>query len=188
MAKKKEKKEEKVPVEIKRFAGPPWHPRWGDMLRRMDEDFEDFQRWMDRSFWRPGAWLMSRPWRRREWLRGWPERPLFEIREPLVDIKDTGKEIVVEAEMAGIPKENIDISLTEDSIEISGEMESKEEEEEEGYYRHERSYKTCLRQMPLPAEVIPNKARARLEGGILRIDIPKKKPTPKRKGHRVKIE
>ncbi|MFQ6107465.1 MAG: Hsp20/alpha crystallin family protein [Thermoplasmata archaeon] len=184
--KKKEKKEEKLPVKIRKYVVPPRSPRWGDVLRRTDEDFEDFWTRMERDFWEPGAWGM-RPWGRR-WPQRWPETPLFDIREPLVDIRDTGREIVVEAEMAGIPKENIDINLTEDSIEIRGETELREEEEDEGYYRRERSYSTCFRQMPLPAEVIPDKAKATLEGGILRIDIPKKKPTPKKKGHKVRIK
>lgn len=188
MAKKKEKKGEKVPVKSRKLATqPPWAQRFDEMLRRMDEEFEDMRDWAGRGPWWPGLWELPRPWQMRRFL-GLKDMPLFDVKRPLVDIRDTGKDIVVEAEMAGIPKKNIDINLTEDSIEIRGEVESKEEEEEEGYYRRERSYSTCFRRMPLPAEVIPDKATAKLEGGILHIDIPKKKPSPERKGHKVRIK
>jgi HSP20 family protein len=75
-----------------------------------------------------------------------------------------------------------------DSIEICGEMKTEEKEEKEGYYRQERSYSTCYRQTPLPAEIIPGKADATLENGILHIKLPKKVPTSEVETHTVKIK
>lgn len=180
---KKEKKTEKAEKLIVREPSL-WHPL--GMARRLDEDLEEFRRNIERSFFWSGSL------RRQMLLRApnfhWPEIDWTETRMPLVDIKDTGKELVLEAEMPGIPKENIDIKVTENSIEICGEVKTVEKEEEEGYYRHERSYSRCFRQMPLPTEVIPDKADATLKEGILHIKIPKKKATSKEKGHTIKIK
>lgn len=183
MAKKKKKKEEKVPTRTGALARrrPRYLHPW-DIMRRLDEEFESFRKDLERSIWWPGRWRLSS-------LAEWPETSWPEVREPLVDVRDTGKDIVVEAEMAGIPRENIDVRVTEDSVEISGDMETAEEKEEEGgYYHQERSFARCYRRMPLPTEVIPEKADAKLTEGILRIKIPKKTPTPKAKGYKVKIE
>jgi HSP20 family protein len=106
----------------------------------------------------------------------------------IMDIKDTGEELLIEAEMPGIPKENIDIQLTENSIEICGEIREEVKKDQEGYIRQERSYTTCQRQMPLPAEIVPDKADATLADGILHIKLPKKKPTPKEKTHTLKVK
>lgn len=192
MAKKKGKtskgtKKEKKTEKVKKIAVREpflWHPT--DITRRLDEDFEELRRNIERSFLWPGEWRRPTLMRLPEFR--WPEIDWSETRMPLMDIKDTGKELVLEAEMPGIPKENIDIQVTENAIEICGETKTVEKEEEEGYYRHERSYSKCFRQMPLPAEVIPEKADATLKEGILHIKIPKKKPTVKAKGHSIKIK
>lgn len=187
MAKKKGKKDEGIKKETK--SGKPeklavkepalWKPM--DIMRSLDEEFEEFRRNIERSLWWPTRWGAP------IWMR-WPEIDWAATRQPLMDIKDTGNELVIEAEMPGIPKENIDIQLTENSIEICGEVKSEEKEEKKGYYRQERSYSTCYRQMPLPAEIIPSKAEATLEDGILHIKIPKKKPTTKEKAHKVNVK
>lgn len=196
MAKKKgktgrgTKKERKTEKAEKLAVQEPflWHPM--DVMRRLDEEFEEFKRNIEGSLWWSAGWrrpaLMRLP-KLRSAIR-WPEVDWTETRMPLVDIKDTGKELVLEAEMPGIPKEDIDIQVTENSIEICGEVKTEKKEEEKGYYRQERSYSKCFRQMPLPAEVIPNKADATLKDGVLHIKIPKKKPTPKVKTHKIKIK
>jgi HSP20 family protein len=155
-----------------------WQPF--DIMRRMDQEFEDFRRNIERSLWWPSTWSRGSMFR-------WPEFRTLDIKQPLIDIKDTGTELIVEAELPGIPKENIDIQVTENSIEICGEVKSLEEKEKEGYYRQERSYSTCYRQTPLPDEVIPSKADATMENGILKVKIPKKKPIKDTKAHSVKV-
>ncbi|UCG68421.1 MAG: Hsp20/alpha crystallin family protein [Thermoplasmata archaeon] len=160
--------------------------RTQDMLRSFDEEIETFRRNLERSLWWPqsriGSTLLAWP----EYY--WPKLEWTDIKSPLMDIKDTGRELIIEAEMPRIPKENIDIQLTGNSIEICGELKTKEKEEDEGYYRQERSYTTCFRQVPLPGEAIPGKADATLEDGILHIKIPKKKSTPREKVHSVKVK
>ncbi|UCE36151.1 MAG: Hsp20/alpha crystallin family protein [Thermoplasmata archaeon] len=177
-SKKEEKSKKLIPREPSRSHSP-------DKLRSFDQELEEFRRNIDRALWWPRTRIGST-------LLNWPDFYLpkldwAETRQPLIDIKDTGKELVIEAEMPGIPKENIDIQLTENSIEICGEMKSVEEEEE-GYFHQERRFTTCYRNMPLPTEVIPNMADATLEDGILYITLPKKKPISKEKTHSVKVK
>lgn len=191
MTKKKEKtgkasKKEKMPEKSEKIEvqeSSSWLPL--DIMQSLDEEFDEFRRNIER-------WLRKRRSRIRSTMLTWPEYywPKLEwagIRQPLMDIKDTGKELVIEAEMPGIPKENIEIQLTEKSIEICGGVKS-EETEGNGYHRRERSYSTCYRRVPLPADVIPTKADATLEHGILHIKLLKKKPATKEKVHAVKIK
>ena len=155
------------------------------IMRDLDNAFDEFRRDIMHSL----RW----PLLRRHTLLNWPDNywPKMEwarMREPLVDIRDNGKEIVVDAEMPGIPKENIDIQVSANSIEICGELHSENEMEEEGYLQRERSFSTCYRQMPLPAEVIPDGADAIYKDGMLRVRLPKKDSSPAEKVRKIKIK
>lgn len=181
-----EKKEKKPEESAKLTLQQPtmvWNPF--DMVRRFDEEFEDFRRDIEQSFWGPSFMTRPRLFSLPNFI--FPEARFPEVKQMLMDIKDTGKEFVVEAEMPGIPKENIDIELTEDGIVVCGNVECKEEDEEEGYYKQERSYSKCFRQIPLPEEIIPSKADAKIEDGILKIVLPKKNPIQEPKTHKLKV-
>ena len=110
------------------------------------------------------------------------------VRQPLLDIEDTGKNLEIRAEIPGIPKENIDIKLTEDHIEISAKAQQDKEETGRNYYHRERSFHSFYRSVPLPTEVNQTKADAKLEDGILKITVPKRVITKEEKTHRVKIK
>ncbi len=101
------------------------------------------------------------------------------VREPLVDVIDKGDALQVVAELPGVEKKDIRISVAEDSISISTEQREavKELSEKEGYYYHERSYSKFFRQIPLPATVVPEKATAEHKNGILEVTLPKKVPS-----------
>lgn len=177
--KQREKKKELVVREAS-SAGFP-----AATMRDLDNAFDEFRRDIVRSL----GW----PLLRRHSLFNWPENywPKLEwvrMRKPLVDIRDNGKEIIVDVEMPGIPKENIDIQVSANSIEICGELHSENEMEEEGYLRRERSFSTCYRQMPLPTEVIPDGVDAIYEDGMLRVRLPKKDPSPSEKPRKIKIK
>jgi HSP20 family protein len=65
---------------------------------------------------------------------------------------------------------------TDDSIEISGEQSEEESTEDTGhnYIYNERSYKSFYRSIPIAEEILPSKITARMNNGILQIEIPKK--------------
>ncbi|MEW5760109.1 MAG: Hsp20/alpha crystallin family protein [Candidatus Thermoplasmatota archaeon] len=95
------------------------------------------------------------------------------IREPLVDVIDREKEIVVRAEIPGFDKDSIDIKVGKDSVEIKCERKEEVKEKDVGYIRKEREFSTLYRSIPLPVATLPEKAKAELSNGILEIFIPK---------------
>ena len=105
-----------------------------------------------------------------------------------MDLIDTGKEFQVHAEVPGIPKDKIDITVTKDSIEISAKTEVERKEEEKGFVVKERGYSEIYRKQSFPEEVLPEKAEATVKNGVLEIKIPKKSPTPEIKKHKLSIK
>jgi len=96
-----------------------------------------------------------------------------EVFVPKVDVKDEDKDIIVSAELPGMDQKDIDVTVTNDSVRISGEKKQEEEEEKKGYYRHETSYGSFERVIDLPAEVDESKAEAEFSKGVLTIKLPK---------------
>ncbi|MEC4684398.1 MAG: Hsp20/alpha crystallin family protein [Nitrospirota bacterium] len=142
--------------------------------------FEEVERWFEDVFRRPFS-LLGPSWLPR--LR-FPE--LEEI-APVVDIFEEGDNVVVKAELPGIKKEDVDVSLTDNSITISGEKKKEEKVEKKNYYRLERSYGSFTRTFRLPAEVQSDKAKAKFKDGILEIKVPKTEEAKKRE-KKVKVE
>lgn len=112
------------------------------------------------------------------------------IREPLVDIMDKGKHLLLVAEMPGVDKKDIKINVTEDSVSIGAEQKHsvKEEKKKEGYFYKERGYKRYFRQVSLPSIVIPSKSVAEYKNGVLELKLPKKKPVKKENSIDLKVK
>jgi len=92
---------------------------------------------------------------------------------PMVDVKEEDKEILLSAELPGMDQKDIDVTVTKDSVRISGEKKQEEEKEEKGYYRHETSYGSFERIIDLPTEVDQDRAEAEFRNGVLTIKLPK---------------
>lgn len=123
----------------------------------------------------------SRPWLRAPRWEGLPELRLpFEGRMPRLDVVDRDNEVVVRAELPGVRREDIEISLTGDLLTIKGETKREEKEEKGDYYRCETSHGSFSRTVSLPAEVNEAGARARLRDGILELTLPKVEKAKKR--------
>lgn len=111
---------------------------------------------------------------------------LFKGGEPKVDIIQSDRDVIVKADVPGVKKEDISVTVTEDTISIRGEVKSDYEEKKENYFHSERFFGTYSRTLPLPTLVAADKATAKFEDGVLTITIPKAgKPT---RGHVVDIE
>jgi len=98
---------------------------------------------------------------------------------PLVDIFDSEKAIIINAELPGVTKENITLDIKENILTLKGERKSGAEVQKENYYRMERCFGTFERSFTLPASVDPGKIKANFKDGVLTIEIPKpdeKKP------------
>lgn len=92
---------------------------------------------------------------------------------PSVDIMDTGKEVVVTAELPGVDEDNIDVSITKDTLTIKGEKKGEKEEKGRDFHLVERSYGSFLRTIPLPVDVETEKVGATFKKGVLTIKLPK---------------
>jgi HSP20 family protein len=122
----------------------------------------------------------------RGWMRpfGW-DNPLWnemartmDVRVPSVDVIDREEEIVVRAEIPGVDKENLEVSLSDDRLTIKGSTRQEKEEKEAGEYtRREMSRGSFTRVVTLPANVDGEKARASFKDGVLEMTMPKLKPS-----------
>ena len=149
----------------------PWNFGW----------FEDMDRWFDN---------VRRTFEDRFWggpLARWTgsDAP---VREPLVDLIDKGSEYVVRAEVPGVSKEDVDLTVTQDGIEIRAQTKRSREEDEKDYYYSERTYQSLRRVLGFPEEVKADLASATLKDGLLEVRVPKKQPTPESKPVKVPVE
>ena len=94
---------------------------------------------------------------------------------PKLDISEGRKNITVKAEIPGIEAKDFDISIDGRRLNIRGEKKQEQTEQEETYFRVERSYGYFNRTIELPAEVDPNKVDASYKKGILKIKLRKTK-------------
>ena len=157
MIRRKDKKTEIVPKE---YWAPTTNPM--TLLQDMDRLFGEFRMEWESTFLSP------------------TRRSADIIRQPILDLADNGKEYVITAELPGITKEDLNVKLTENSVEISSEKRSEVSEEKEGYIRRERLYSNFYRSIPLPEAIITGKADAELKEGVLTVKLPKAKPEEKR--------
>lgn len=101
----------------------------------------------------------------------------LETRLPLCDMEDLGDKYEVTLEAPGIPKDKINVKAGTNYIDISGENEKKTEEKRKNYLYNERSYSSLRRRISTPEEIDPSKIDAKMENGVLLIQVPKKTPT-----------
>jgi HSP20 family protein len=130
--------------------------------------YDDMERLFD-NFFRRG-WM--RPWRG-EWPALGEFNRAFESRLPRVDVIDRDGEVVVKAELPGVDKKDIDVSMTEDAVTIKGSTRHEEKQEKGDYYRCEISRGEFSRTVALPAAVDTAKAKADFKDGMLELVIPK---------------
>ncbi|MFZ5907079.1 MAG: Hsp20/alpha crystallin family protein [Nitrospirota bacterium] len=108
---------------------------------------------------------------RRRWPIFRPEE--WEEISTSVDVYEDDGNIVVEAEMPGMKKDDIDVTVTDHTIRISGEKKREEKFEKKDYYWEERSYGIFVRSFQLTSEVDTDKVDAKFKDGVLEIKIPK---------------
>lgn len=90
-----------------------------------------------------------------------------------VDMYETDDAIVVRAVVPGVKPEDLDVSVTGDTLTIKGETRAEEEVKEENYIRRERRYGSFCRSLLVPIPVVADKAEAEFENGVLTLTLPK---------------
>jgi HSP20 family protein len=141
-------------------ANPPANP-FGSLQREIDRLFEDFTRGMD--------------------VLGQAQVNLV----PSMDVVENDKEIVITAEMPGLERKDVEISLEDDVLIIRGEKKVESEQGDKNtqadksgnggknYHLSERSYGVFYRVLQMPSGVDPSKIRATMSNGVLKVTIPK---------------
>lgn len=92
---------------------------------------------------------------------------------PCLDVEEEADQFVVQAELPGMRKEEIKVSVTGDTLTISGERKREAEEKGKTFHRLERSYGRFSRSVTLPGEVEVDKVKAKYENGVLTLTLPK---------------
>jgi len=100
---------------------------------------------------------------------------------PSVDIFEDGDEVVVKADIPGVKKDDLDVTITENSLTISGERKQEKKIKEKDFHRIERSYGSFSRSFRLPENVNGAKAKAEFKDGVLEVRLPKTKGSKQKK-------
>lgn len=103
---------------------------------------------------------------------------------PAVDIREEEDKYVVSADIPGVDPKDIEVTVDNNVLTISGKRESEKREEREGYRRVERSSGRFFRRFVLPETVDDSKVSAKSDKGVLNITIPK---SEKQKAKRIKV-
>ncbi len=164
--------------EAEHFPKPSEEERRGEVTRatpmRAVNPFEEMDRLFESFF--PRSWMRPFRWERPSWAE-------LTGAFPRVDVIDRDADILLRAEVPGIRKEDLDITTTENTITIKGECKMSEEKGE--YYRSEIAYGAFSRTIALPSDIDASKAKAKFDGGILEMTLPK---VEKSKRHTIKVE
>lgn len=140
--------------------------------------------------WKPYFWDIDKFFED-EWT-DWPDLKLsrsLNQKVPKMDIYEEGGNLVAEIELPGIDVKDINVEVEDNYLKVEAKKEEKKEEKEKGYYRKELSKGYLRRFVPLPFNVVKDKAEAEYKDGILKVIIPKEKAKKEeKKGIKVKIK
>jgi len=101
-------------------------------------------------------------------------------RVPSLDVIDRDADILVRAEIPGVDKKDLNVSITDNLLTIKGQSSSEKKEEKGDYHRHEISKSSFARSVTLPGSVDSSKTIANLKDGILEITLPKVESSKRR--------
>ena len=133
---------------------------------------------------------MFSPFYHNDWLVTFPsERSLSKSKEhrvdnimkPLqpvmnLDLVEHEADFFVHAELPGVNKEDVDITIDKGVLTISAKKENKHEEKSSTVHHMERCFGTVQRSIRLPKKVVPGDVRASFENGVLEVTLPKQPP------------
>lgn len=145
--------------------------RSSDFMQDFDRIWDRFRRDFENTLW-PSE---------RVFTRAFSMLPTPAIRAPHVDLEDRGKDFLLRAEMPGFRKEDIEIQVTDDSVEIQAAVGWKYDDKTKNYICKERECESFYRTVGLPEEIKADAVEANLKDGVLELVLPKKTPKQKRK-------
>jgi len=169
------KKENKLTVRPSQKKGELTNLRPVDLWSEMDRMFDNFRTNFDDLFWPLST-------------RTHPLSTLTQQRTPPMDIADLGDHYEMRLEMPGIPKDNINIEVTPNSIEVSAQYDEQKEDSDKNWLRRECSSMSFYRSLELPEELKTDNIEAEFKDGILSVHLPKVEPKPEHKAKKVSIK
>jgi HSP20 family protein len=90
-----------------------------------------------------------------------------------VEIAESNGDVTVKVQVPGVEKDQLNLSITDDTLTVRGEVRKEEKEEKKNFYRREIRYGAFQRLIALPTEVEAAKATAQLKNGVLTVKLPK---------------
>lgn len=171
----KKKKENKLTVKPSEDRREITSLRPMDLWSEMDKLFDGFRTDFDDLFWPFGQ-------------RNYPITSMTQRRTPPMDVADLGDHYEMRVEMPGIPKEDINIEVTSNTIEISAKHEERTEDKEKSWLKRETTSMSYYRAVELPEELKTENIDAELKDGILTVNLPKVEPKPADKPKKIEIK
>ena len=159
----------KKPVKKESKIAPSWLSSWTDI----DKSIENLRRDMEKAF-------SSFPTLH---MPSFPNMP-----HASCDVIDEGKQFRVKMDVPGVKKNEINLNVTDNSLEVSAQHKEESEEKKKNYLRKERSNVSYYRTLPLTENVISGKVKAKLTDGVLDITLPKSKPTKQQSKKSVSVQ
>jgi HSP20 family protein len=155
----------KVPKKSTGIA-PLWASNWSEMERSID----NLRRDMEKAF------------------SSFPSISMPKMSHTSCDVIDEGNQFRIKMDVPGIKKNEVNLNVTDNSIEVSAEHKEESEEKKKNYLRKERSQVSYYRSLPLSEKILSDKVSAKLSDGVLDIVLPKSKPTETQKKKSVSVQ
>ena len=148
---------------------PSWTSNWMDI----DKSIENLRKDMEKAFSSfPSIQFPSMP----------------KMAQTSCDVIDEGKQFRVKMDAPGVKKNEIKLTVTDNSLEVSAEHKEESEKKKKNYLRKERSHVSFYRTLPLSEKVVSGKVKAKLSDGVLNITLPKSKPTTVSKKKSIQVQ
>jgi len=163
---KKEKKANEI--ELRRY-------RPLSIFKTIDQFFNNLTPWFDDFYWKPNRFWDLEPLN----MEILEDEPFF--RTPLANITDEEERYSITAELPGLEKGDLKITIHDGNLEIKGETKEEREEKNDGNIRKEYSSSSYYRCFNLPENVDEDKIDATLDKGVLKLILPKKEEEKKEK-------
>jgi HSP20 family protein len=170
----RKEKNNKLAVRPHKQKGEITPQRPYDLWDDINQLFDSFRTNFDDLFW---------PWRESSALTTFGSQ-----RTPPMNVADTGESYQMRFEIPGITKDNIDIQVTQNSIEIKAECDESKEEKGKNWLRRECSGVSYYRAMEFPENVKTDDVEAELKDGVLFVNLPKLEPKLYQKAKKINIK
>jgi len=145
-------------------------PLWASSWTEIEKSIDNLRRDMEKTF------------------SSFPTISMPKMSNTSCDVLDEGNQFRVKMDVPGIKKNEVNLNVTENSVEISAEHKAESEEKKKNYLRKERSHVSYYRSLPLSEKIQTSNVSAKLSDGVLDIVLPKSKPTETQKKKSITVQ